>query len=111
VATCHSSTSTNTWTQDPNGFVVAITDGSATELAGAPTGVAGGAHNWKNVHIEQSVQNPGAQSPTREWAARNLGEVFGITLDDAASPNIFVTASTAYGVYPVPAGNSYGTVY
>ena len=35
------------------------------------------------------------------WTASNLGQVFGVTLDDASPPNIYVTATTLYnGVQP-----------
>ena len=111
VATCHSSTSTSQYTQDPNGFVMGVIDGSAAEVALAPTGVAGVAYPWRMFHNEVSVQNPGVPDLQQEWTAGNLGEVFGITLDDASPPNIYVSATTAYGVYAVPAGSTQGTVY
>jgi hypothetical protein len=34
---------------------------------------------------------------TDQWTAGNLGQVFGIALDNAGSPNIYVAASTGYG--------------
>lgn len=111
VATCHSSTSFSSNAQDPNGFVMGVVDATAPELAAAPTDIAGAAYPWRMFHNETSVQNPGAPDPLQEWTAGNLGEVFGITLDDAVPPNIYVTATAAYGPYPVPAGNSQGTVY
>ena len=42
------------------------------------------------------------------WNAQRLGEVFGITVDDASPPNIYVTATEAYNVVgssiPLPKG-------
>jgi hypothetical protein len=111
VATCHSSTSFSSNAQNPNGFVMGIIDATAPELAAAPTDIAGAAYPWRMFHNEMSVQNPGAPDPLQEWTAGNLGEIFGITLDDAVPPNIYVTATAAYGPYPVPVGNSQGTVY
>ena len=34
--------------------------------------------------------------PGQRWNALNLGEVFGIAVDDATSPNIYVTATDCY---------------
>ncbi|MDA7511442.1 hypothetical protein N8612_07190, partial [Verrucomicrobia bacterium] len=45
-----------------------------------------------------------------EWLAGNIGEVFGVTLDAEANPNIFTTATTVYGNFPPGPGN-YGGVY
>lgn len=110
VSTCHSNTSIHNITQDPDGFVVALIDGTASELSAAGTGaVAGGAYPWRMFHNEVSLQV--APDPQQEWTAGNLGEVFGITLDDARPANIYVSATAVYGSYAVPAGNSQGTVY
>lgn len=42
------------------------------------------------------------------WTAQRLGEVFGITVDDASPPNIYVTATEAYNIVgsstPLPKG-------
>ena len=44
----------------------------------------------------------------QRWNAQRLGEVFGITVDDASPPNIYVTATEAYNVVgssiPLPKG-------
>jgi hypothetical protein len=111
VGTCHSNTSVNAYLQDPNGFVVIVIDGSTGEVAAAPTGVPGVGYNWKRFHNEQAFQNPGLPDPLEEWTAGNMGEVYGITIDDAANPNIYISATTAYGIYATPAGNSHGSVY
>lgn len=111
VASCFSSTTPYDFTQDPDGFVVMIFDSTTGELANAGTGLSGGSYAWRRFHNEVGVQNPNVPSPSEEWTAGNLGEVFGITLDDAANPNIYVAASTVYGVHAYPAGNHSGTVY
>jgi hypothetical protein len=35
----------------------------------------------------------------RAFKAREIGQVFGVTLDDAKQPNIYVTATSAYGLH------------
>ena len=35
----------------------------------------------------------------RSFAARDVGQVFGVALDDAARPNIYFTATSAYGLH------------
>ncbi len=37
----------------------------------------------------------------REFKAREIGQVFGVTLDDAKEPNIYVTATSTYGLHIV----------
>ncbi len=37
-----------------------------------------------------------------QWTAKALGQVFGVTLDDASPPNIFVAASSVYGLFLDP---------
>lgn len=110
VATCFSSSTAYDFLQDPNGPVVLVFDATAPELAAAGTNLSGGTYAWRRFHNEVAVQNPGS-SAAEEWRAGNLGEVFGTTLDDNANPNIYVAATTAYGVHPYPAGNHSGTVY
>ena len=55
-----------------------------------------------------------AGAGANEWTARNLGLVFGVTLDNATSPNIYVTAhdyefeaafSGGNSSFPTPGGN------
>jgi len=111
VATCFSSSTPFDYIQDPAGPVVAVFNGSASELALAPLSTPGGAHPWQSFHNELSVQNPNLPNVNHIWNARNLGEVFGITMDDAANPNIYVAATTVYGNHAYPAGNGPGTVY
>jgi hypothetical protein len=38
-------------------------------------------------------------SLVREFKAHEIGQVFGVTLDDAKQPNIYVTATSAYGLH------------
>ena len=53
--------------------------------------------NW----FADIYSNDDAVSPTGlasdEWSAANLGQVFGVALDDAANPNIYVTSTSSYG--------------
>ncbi|MSU35085.1 MAG: hypothetical protein EXS36_08215 [Pedosphaera sp.] len=55
---------------------------------GAPYGSSGGDWGPAMWHNEMSV-------PVR-WNAKNLGEVFGIALDDSTPPNVYVTATSIY---------------
>ncbi|MEM7153160.1 MAG: hypothetical protein AAF799_09965 [Myxococcota bacterium] len=55
-----------------------------------------------NTNWEADIYgNAMADSPTGqlsdEWTSANLGEVFGVALDDADNPNIYVTATSSYG--------------
>lgn len=38
-------------------------------------------------------------SKTHEFKAKDIGQVFGVTFDDAKEPNIYVTATSAYGLH------------
>ena len=38
---------------------------------------------------------------TMEFAAHDVGQVFGVTIDDAGKPNIYLAASSAYGLHIV----------
>ncbi len=39
-----------------------------------------------------------------DWTAQNLGQIFGITLDDSVPPNIYVAASSTYGIWFTSSG-------
>src|ERR1041385_4906484 len=54
--------------------------------SGAPLGSAGLGWSPAMWHNDSSL--------TDAWNAKNLGEVFGIALDDATPPNIYVTATS-----------------
>ncbi|HEX4952039.1 MAG TPA: hypothetical protein VF017_01410 [Thermoanaerobaculia bacterium] len=41
---------------------------------------------------------------SQKWNALNLGQVFGITLDGESPPNVYVAASTTYGLFRSPSG-------
>ena len=92
VVTCYSGVTGNpaTGPVDPNGFVVAVID---TRNPAANGAVLGG--NWMPPMYHN--ENGG---PNNIWNARNLGQVFGVTLDRAAKPNIYVAATSIYGFAP-----------
>lgn len=83
-------------------FVAGIVDVSDPKSTGGVPGV-----NWSPpmFHNEVSLQS-GTPDPAQEWSAANLGQVFGLTLDDASPPNLYVTATTSYGLYK-DANNAY----
>lgn len=116
VATCYSSTGIGISPivlppPDPNGNVVVVWNTTTPILSVAPTNApASASYSWQFYHNEVGLQNPPV-GPLHEWKAAQLGEVFGVALDDSASQNIFVAASRAYGYANWPAGNGPGTVY
>lgn len=65
---------------NPDGFVLGITD---------PTAPKSGFGYWPQTLFHNETGEP--------WTAENLGQVFGIALDDASPPNIYVTATAIYG--------------
>ena len=82
---------------DPDGFVTAVVDVRLPPVSG-PFPLLGTAWAPPDFHNEIPF---GAET----WTAQNLGQVFGVCLDDAIPPNIYVTATTAYGAFaPGPAG-------
>ncbi len=54
--------------------------------------VGPGPNNWPAAMFHNDFG-----PPQHRWHARNIGQVFGITLDNASPPNIYVTATTTYG--------------
>lgn len=83
---------------DTAGFVVSVIDSRIPPVGANPVPVVD--TNWlaPMFHNEFSVD---------EWNAGNLGQVFGLCLDNATPPNIYVTATSAYGNYassPFPLG-------
>jgi hypothetical protein len=91
VATCYSGSS-------PNGFVMGIID--VRNPGAQPLGT-----NWPApmFHNEFPVT-------TNTWNRQNLGEVFGVCLDNANPPNIYVSATIAYnasGFGPAGPGGVY----
>lgn len=82
-----------------NGFVVGIIDVRNPAANGAVWGA-----NWAAPMNHN--ENGGAANV---WNAKNLGQVFGITLDRAPRPNIYVTATSVYGMNgPYPANFAAG---
>jgi hypothetical protein len=75
---------------DPSGRVVTTLDIRDPEGRNPATQRATLGKAWLTVPFYQhSDQHP-------NWTAANLGQVFGITLDDKTPSNIYVTASSAY---------------
>lgn len=68
--------------------------------------------NWCAPRYYNEMPNP-TLNPADVWNAKNLGAVFGVTLDGATPPNIFVSTTSTYGslaqVPPGPGGS--GAVY
>ncbi len=85
---------------DPDRIVVAVYD-TRDPLTNAP----GLDQNW----TPPRYAGPGAILGPDSWTADNLGEVFGVTLDDAVPPSIYVSATQIYpngcaGIAAGPAG-------
>ncbi|MCG8406503.1 MAG: dockerin type I repeat-containing protein [Phycisphaerales bacterium] len=79
-----------------SGFVVAVIDARIPPCCANPVPVVD--TNWPApmFHNEFPVT-------ANTWSAANLGQVFGLALDDQSPPNIYVSATTAYGLHPVSA--------
>lgn len=106
VVTCFSGYINNNPGQppDPSGPVVAVIDVRDPLSKGAVLG-----RNYPAPMYHNLMPNP-THNPADQWIARNLGQVFGITLDDATPPNIYVTATTVYGRFAFGPGGP-GAVY
>lgn len=101
VITCFSGTSNNAVIPDPDNYVIGFMDTRDPLGDGATLG-----SNW-TLPPGWAFHN---ETSTDEWTAANLGEVFGVTLDDAPAPNIYTSASTVYGDFP-PGPGGHGAVY
>ena len=101
VITCFSGTSNNAVIPDPDNYVIGIMDTRDPLGDGATLG-----SNWA-MPLGWAFHN---ETSTDVWTAANLGEVFGVTLDDAPNPNIYTSASTVYGDFP-PGPGGHGAVY
>jgi hypothetical protein len=100
VATCFSGLVNNSNSSfglkaGPNDFVVGFADVSDPQADGVVPG-----QNWPASMFHNELANQsGLPDPAQTWNAKNLGQVFGITLDDAHPANIYITATTTYGLY------------
>ncbi|NNM30284.1 MAG: hypothetical protein HKO57_12250, partial [Akkermansiaceae bacterium] len=68
--------------------VVAIFNTSALALSGVTVGEPSSTFAWECFHNEEVFQD--VPSADEVWTGANLGEVFGVTLDDQSPPNIYV---------------------
>ncbi len=80
-----------------NGFVVSLVDSRIPPVGANPIPVVD--NNWLAPMFHNEVA---PTSLAHTWHCRNMGQVFGVCLDDAPSPNIFVSATTAYGDFTSP---------
>lgn len=87
---------------DPDQYVVAVFDtrdpvlnAPGTDLLWTPTRYAGPGTGTNPL-------DPDA------WTAANLGQVFGVTLDDSVPPNIYVSATVMPGTFPGCSGALFG---
>jgi hypothetical protein len=90
----------------PNGFVVAIFDTRNSNIGPLIPPTTSPPYLWSP---NSTPPFSGFHNETGQlWNAANLGEVFGITVDDAPSPNIYVTATECYNQIgastPLPSG-------
>ncbi len=90
----------NSTQADTNGIVLGIMDTRNPSVNAPGFGV-----NWMPPMFHNN-----AGAPAHQWRARNLGEVFGIALDNQNPPNIYVAATSVYpNENPGPGG--WGAVY
>src|SRR5688572_30776627 len=90
----------------PNGFVVAIFDTRTSNIGPLIPTTANPPYLWT---VASSPPFSGFHNETGTlWNSANIGEVFGITTDDATPPNIYVTATDVYNNVgsptPLPSG-------
>jgi hypothetical protein len=74
---------------DLGDVVVTLVDTTPSGLTGAVPG---------SNHLAPLFWNQGAG--INEWTSANLGQVYGVTIDNAANPNIYVTAASTSVIYP-----------
>jgi hypothetical protein len=116
AVTCFSGVNTTTNPPSLNrngtdkGFVVGIVDVSDPKATSVTPSMNWLAAMYHNELAQQPTTQPSVQD---EWTADNLGQVFGLTLDDATPPNIYVTTTTSYGLFKsssnAPLPGMYGT--
>jgi hypothetical protein len=88
-----------------SGYVVGIVDVRNPAGNGAVQGV----HWSPGMYHNELTSN--ANPASHKWTAANLGQVYGVTLDDASNPNIYVASSAIYGPYTFPNGGTGGEVF
>lgn len=76
---------------NPQQYVVGIMD--VRDPGCDPTAVKG--ENWMPPAYHNEMPNP-TGDPADEWTRDNLGHVFGLALDAASPPNIYVTSTSSY---------------
>ncbi len=84
----------------PSGFVLSLVDTRLPPLPPNPVPIVD--TNWSApmFHNEDAATE-------NVWNAANLGQVFGLTVDNDAAPNVYVSSTTIYGdmtPWPYPAG-------
>ena len=94
-----------------NGFSVALVNTTDPAGQGAPLGGAFPSTNWLASRYSNGFPGNPTNNPADVWNAANLGQVFGVVLDDASPPNIYVAASTVYGNLGFGPGGNGGEVY
>ncbi len=103
-ATCFSGLGSNSIASDPNGYVFALIDTRDPVGNSAPAAPA----NW-------TTASAGIYHHS-DWIASNLGEVFGLTLGNGNTPDIYTTAFGVVSGNPQPtiqlgSGGNGGDVY
>ena len=85
-----------------------VTKFSGTTTADTPAGPRTVIDLAGQVGVALDLRNPGFTADGRHWlnepqlfsvTAGDVGQVFGVALDDANSPNIYVTATAAFGLH------------
>ncbi len=93
------------------GFVVTLVNTANPAGQGAPLGGASPSTNWLAPKYNNPFPGNPTNNPADAWTSANLGQVFGVVLDDASPPNIYVAATTVYGNLGFGPGGIGGEVY
>lgn len=74
-----------------------------------PTGLnTGDIPNWFAPMYHNEMPNP-TNNPADEWTEANLGSIFGLELDNADPPNIYVTSTSVYRGWTTSGSGNGGT--
>ena len=94
VGTCYSNSRKRTGNSQADGFVLAAFD--TRDPVGSAGAIVGGFWATDQVNGHSSFLKERYDYHHSQWVGERLGEVFGVTLSETDTPDIFVASSSAY---------------